>query len=163
MSRQKRLGAKAKHPKRCCDQRLKDALAACRARGAQITPLRERTLAALWRAGRPIGAYGLRETLSEEIGRTLTAPTIYRTLDYLCTYGAATRIESRNAYVACAHPEDDHACVLFVCDQCDQTVEVENKKLEHLIASDAESLGFTINNHVLEFSGSCADCQVADK
>lgn len=127
-----------------------------------MTPLRERVLAVLWRAGRPMGAYALRDTLSKEIGRALTAPTIYRTLDYLCAQGAATRIESRNAYVACPHPEDDHACVLFVCERCGQSTEVENKKLECLIARDAESLGFAIDRHIVELSGSCAVCRVAD-
>lgn len=125
-----------------------------------MTPLRERTLAALWRAGRPIGAYALRDVLSEEIGRTLTAPTVYRTLEYLCAQGAATRIESRNAFVACAHPEDDHACVMFVCERCGLSIEIENKQLERLLAHDAESLGFAIDRHVVELSGSCAGCQV---
>ena len=141
------------------DQRLHEVITACRARGAKMTPLRERTLAALWRAGRPVGAYALRETLSEEIGRPLTAPTVYRTLDYLCAQGAATRIESRNAFVACAHPEDDHACVMFVCERCGVSIEVENKKLERLLARDAENLGFSIDRHVVELSGSCADCR----
>lgn len=164
MPRRTRSAAKIEPPNLlCCDQRLQDAIAACRGRGAQITPLRERTLAALWRAGRPMGAYALRDALSAELGRALTAPTVYRTLDYLCAQGVATRIECRNAYVACAHPEDDHACVLFVCDQCGRTVEVENKKLERLLARDAENLGFVIDHHVVELSGSCADCQVAGK
>lgn len=108
-----------------------------------------------------MGAYALREVLSEEIGRNLTAPTIYRTLDYLCAQGAATRIESRNAFVACAHPEDDHACVMFVCERCGLSIEVANKKLERLLAHDAENLGFAIDRHVVELSGSCAGCQLA--
>ncbi len=128
-----------------------------------MTPLRQRALAALWRAGRPMGAYALRETLSEEIGRALTASTIYRMLDCLCAQGVATRVESRNAFVACAHPEDDHACVLFVCERCGQSTEVENKKLERLLACDAESLGFTIKHHIVELSGFCAGCQDAGK
>lgn len=109
-----------------------------------------------------MGAYALREVLSKEFGRKLTAPTIYRTLDYLCAKGVATRIESRNAYIACWHPEDEHACVLFVCDRCGRSTEVENKRLERMIALDAKNLGFEINRHVLEFSGSCSACQVAD-
>lgn len=163
MGRRTRLAAKPEPPKLFCDQRLQDVITACRARGAQMTPLRERALAVLWRAGRPMGAYTLRETMSEEIGRALAAPTIYRTLDYLCAQGAVTRVESRNAYVACAHPEDDHACVLFVCEQCGQAMEVESKGLERLLARDAERLGFSIDRHVVELSGSCAGCQVAGK
>ena len=163
MPRRTEKAAKADPQSPFRDQRLQDVIAGCRARGARMTSIRERVLAALWRAGRPMGAYALREVLSEEIGRDLTAPTIYRTLDYLCAYGAATRIESRNAFVACAHPEDDHACVLFVCERCGQSTEVENKKLERLLAGEADSLGFTIDRHVVELSGSCAGCQVAGK
>ena len=159
MPRRTQSAAKGGLRKSVRDRRLQDVIAACRARGARMTPLRERTLAALWRAGRPLGAYALRDALSEEIGRELTAPTIYRTLDYLCAHGVATRIESRNAFIACAHPEDDHACVLFVCEQCGQSTEVENKKLERLLARDAENLGFTIDRHIVELSGSCAGCQ----
>ena len=110
-----------------------------------------------------MGAGTLRETMSEEIGRALVAPTIYRALDYLCAQGAVTRIESRNAYVACVHPEDDYACVLFVCEQCGQATEVESKGLERLLACDAGRLGFSIDRHVVELSGSCAGCQVAGK
>ncbi|MEM6748445.1 MAG: Fur family transcriptional regulator [Pseudomonadota bacterium] len=141
------------------DDGLTSAIAACRLRGAQITPLREAVLTALWSAERPLGAYELRDQLSDEAGRQISAPSIYRTLDFLCEQGVAVRIESRNAYIACTHREGDQACVLFVCNACGLSSEIENKKLERLLAADAEALGFSIDHRVLELSGSCADCR----
>lgn len=138
---------------------LAEAINICRLRGAQITPLREAILTALWSAERPLGAYDLRDQLAAASGRRLAAPSIYRTLDFLCEQGVAARIESRNAYVACAHPEHAHACVFLVCDACGDAKEVENQKIEKLIGEDAKRLGFAIKRRVFEMSGLCAPCQ----
>lgn len=140
---------------------LDAAIAACRIRGAQMTPLRESALAALWASHRPLGAYELREILASQMGRAVAAPSIYRTLEFLCEYGVAARIESLNAYIACARPEHDHTSVWFVCEQCGHATEVANKKLERLLAADAESLGFAIDHHTVELSGSCAECRAS--
>lgn len=138
---------------------LAAALAVCRARGAQVTPLRQAVLTALWTAQRPLGAYDLRDQLAKEAGRQIAAPSIYRTLDFLCKHGVAARIESRNAYVACLHPEQDHACVFLVCDACGDAAEVENPQIEELINADARRLGFAVKHRVVELSGFCAPCQ----
>lgn len=140
-------------------QGLDSAIAACRLRGAQITPLREAVLKALWSAERPLGAYDLRARLEETQGRRLSAPSIYRILDFLCEHGVAARIESRNAYVACDHPEHDHACVFLVCEACGDATEIENPKVEQLISEDAKRLGFAVKHRVVEMSGLCAPCQ----
>lgn len=144
------------------DAGVQSAIAVCRARGAQMTPLREAVLRELWAAPRPLGAYDLKDLLSHQLGRTLSAATIYRTLDFLCHHGVVSRIESRNAYVPCAHPETDHACVLFVCKSCGSSAEVENKRLERLLAADAKELGFSIDHRVVELSGSCAACRTSN-
>ena len=140
-------------------QGLNAAVAACRLRGAQITPLREAVLKALWSAEQPLGAYDLRARLEETQGRRLSAPSIYRILDFLCEHGVAARIESRNAYVACGHPEHDHACVFLVCEACGDATEIENPKVEQLISEDAKRLGFAVKHRVVEMSGLCAPCQ----
>ena len=138
---------------------LNAAVAACRLRGAQITPLREAVLKTLWSAERPLGAYDLRAQLEETQGRRLSAPSIYRILDFLCEHGVAARIESRNAYVACGHPEHEHACVFLVCEACGDATEIENPKVEQLISEDAKRLGFAVKHRVVEMSGLCAPCQ----
>ena len=140
-------------------QGLESAISACRLRGAQVTPLREEVLKALWLAERPLGAYDLRARLEETSNRRLSAPSIYRTLDFLCKQGVAARIESRNAYVACGRPEHHHACVFLVCEACGDATEIENSKVEELISEDAERLGFAVKRRVVEMSGLCAPCQ----
>ena len=138
---------------------LASAIAACRLQGAQITPLRERVLGILWKAAHPLGAYEIRKELSQLEGRNISAPTIYRTLEFLGAHGAVHRIESRNAFVACRHPQSEQACILFVCDSCGLSSEIRNRKFERLLEADARSLGFAIDHRVLELSGSCVDCR----
>ncbi len=159
MRRDKSKPVTLKTPDREDREGLDAAIAACRLRGAQITPLREAVLEALWFSERPLGAYDLRARLEEASGRRLAAPSIYRTLDFLCDQGVAARIESRNAYVACVRPEHDHACVFLVCEACGGAVEIENPKVEQLIGEDAKRLGFCVKHRIVEMSGLCAPCQ----
>ncbi len=140
---------------------LNSAIDVCRLRGAQVTPLRQAVLRALWSADRPLGAYDLRDLIEKAFDRQIPAPSIYRTLDFLCEQGVAARIESRNAYVACTHPEHDHACVFLVCEACGDATEIENPKVEKLIGEDAKRLGFAVKHRVVEMSGLCAPCQQA--
>ncbi|MEM1380581.1 MAG: Fur family transcriptional regulator [Pseudomonadota bacterium] len=126
-----------------------------------MTPLRIALLETLWSADRPMGAYDLKGLLSRKLGRTISATTVYRTLDFLCEQGVVARVESKNAYVACARAADEHASVLFVCDGCGISSEVENEKLERLLAADAKQLGFSVNHRVIELSGSCSACSVS--
>ncbi|MEM9168253.1 MAG: Fur family transcriptional regulator [Pseudomonadota bacterium] len=158
MSRPK---AAPKSCNRAVSEGVKAAVSAVRLRGAQITPLREAALKALWSAERPLGAYELRDRLTETLGRAVAAPSIYRTLDFLCEQGVAARIESRNAYVACAHPENDHLCVFLVCEACGDSREIEDPRLEKLIGEDARRVGFAVRRRIVEMSGLCAPCQRA--
>ena len=131
----------------------------CRLRDAQMTPLRIAVLKALWSEAHPLGAYKVRDLVSSKLKRDIAAPSIYRTLDFLCDLGVASRIESRNAYMACAHFEHDHACVFLVCDGCGDATEIENTALEQLIKSDANRVGFSLKHRVVELSGVCGACR----
>jgi len=139
-----------------------DALAAadalCRERGAQFTEVRRRLLETLWRAGQPMGAYDLMSHLQAALRRKVTPPTVYRTLEFLMDQRFVSRIESRNAFVPCAHPEHPHACVFFVCDRCSSSVEVENPRLENLLTEAATALGFEVHRRVVELQGLCVQC-----
>lgn len=137
------------------------AAALCAERGARMTALRRAVLEVLWQAGRPSGAYDLLSRLQARLGRRFTPPTVYRALEFLLEQGLIARIESRNAFVPCAHPERPHACIFLVCDHCGTSAEVENPKVEALMARDAQSLGFRIARRVLELRGTCAACRAA--
>ncbi len=89
---------------------------------------------------------------------------VYRALEHLLETGAVHRIESMNAYVACAHQHDHDAqfhtgTVAFaICDDCgtvsEITAEKAAKTLDHL-ASDS---GFVTKRAVVELRGHCGAC-----
>lgn len=140
---------------------LEAAAGICDGRGVHMTALRSLVLDLLCQAGRPLGAYDLLPALQARLGRKFAPLTIYRALDFLLRHGLIARIESRNAYVPCAHPERPHGCVFLVCDQCSTCVEIENPELEALMDKDARSLGFQIARRVVELQGTCATCRSA--
>ena len=140
---------------------LAAAMSLCRERGVQLTAIRRQVLEALWQAGQPLSAYELMPRLEASLERRLTPPTVYRSLDFLIDQRLVSRIESRNAFVPCAHPEHAHACVFLVCDRCSTSVEIENREVEHLLAEAAESLGFAIHKRVVELQGLCAQCMAS--
>lgn len=142
---------------------VQSAVALCAERGAQMTTLRRAVLEVLWLAGQPVGAYDLMSRLQEKFGRRFAPPTVYRVLDFLLDHGLIARIESRHAFVPCAHPERPHACVFFVCECCSTSVEMENQELEALMERDARQLGFRIARRVVELQGTCADCGAGAK
>ena len=55
--------------------------------------------------------------------------------------GLVSKIESRNAYVPCAHPERGHDCLFFICSDCGASAELEDLRVEQLLAEDAAVLG----------------------
>lgn len=138
---------------------LQAALALCHERGTQMTILRRTMLETLWQACRPLGAYDLLSRLEAVLGRKLTPASIYRVLEFLVGEGLVARIESRNGYAPCAHPERAHGCVFLVCDRCTGLVEIEDPALEALIERDAAFLGFQISRRVIELQGLCAQCR----
>lgn len=123
-----------------------------------MTRLRRAVLEALWQCDQPVGAYDLLPLLEAKLGRKLLPPSVYRALEFLLEQRLIARIESRNAYIPCAHPERPHHCVFFVCDACSTSTEIENPRLEALIDEDARSLGFRVLRRVVELRGTCAAC-----
>ena len=76
--------------------------------------------------------------------------------------GFVSKIESNNAYVPCAHPERAHDCVFFICSNCGASAELEDPRIERLLAEDAANLGFSVNRPVVEVKGTCASCLTTD-
>ncbi len=81
-------------------------------------------LQALLSSHRPLGAYEVIDELAKSMPRP--APiTVYRALDFLMANGLVHRIESRNAYLACAHDHDAAAMVAFlICERCGSVGEI---------------------------------------
>ncbi len=142
-------------------ERVALAMSLCGARGAQLTTLRRQILELLWESGRPTGAYELIKALKLRDSRPVGPPTVYRALVFLMSQGLVSKIESRNAYVPCAHPERRHDCLFFICSNCGASVELEDQRLECLISEDAALIGFRPRRRVIEVAGVCAACIAA--
>ncbi len=142
-------------------ERVALATSLCDARGAQLTKLRRQILKLLWESGRPTRAYELIETLKLRDSRPVGPPTVYRALEFLMSQGLVSKIESRNAYVPCAHPERQHDCLFFVCSNCGASAEIEDPRVGRLLSENAAVLGFRATRHVVEVEGTCASCIAA--
>ncbi len=142
-------------------ERVALAMSLCSARGVRLTELRRQILELLWESGRPTGAYELIEALKLRDSRAVGPPTVYRTLEFLMSQRLVSKIESRNAYVPCAHPERRHDCLFFICSDCGASAELEDLRVERLLAEDAAVLGYRVTRRVVEVEGTCASCIAA--
>lgn len=146
---------------RCAAEALVHAEQVCARRAQKFTPLRRHVLQALLSSHRPLGAY----ELIAELARSMPRPapiTIYRALEFLMDNGLVHRIESRNAYLACAHDHDQAALVAFlICERCGAAGEVPAAPIADSIKAAAVASGFVPKLSVVEITGICAHCQKA--
>jgi Fur family zinc uptake transcriptional regulator len=109
---------------RCTADAIAHAEQVCASRAQKFTPIRRQVLQALLSSHRPLGAY----EVIDELAKTMPRPapiTVYRALDFLMENGLVHRIESRNAFLACAHDHDATAMVAFlICDLCGSVGEI---------------------------------------
>ena len=66
------------------------------------------------------------------------------------------RIESLNAYVGCARPEQRHISQFLICHYCGSVAELDDPEIRKLLAKKAANLGFRIDHEVIEINGICA-------
>jgi Fur family zinc uptake transcriptional regulator len=146
---------------RCAADALQHAEQVCAGRAQKFTPIRRHVLEALLSSHRPLGAY----EVIDELARTMPRPapiTVYRALDFLMENGLVHRIESRNAFLACAHDHADAALVAFlICDRCGSVGEVPAAQLAQSLNDAARSSGFVPKLSVVEITGTCAHCQAS--
>ena len=120
-----------------------------------------RVLERLEAASGPLSAYGLLDRLRDDGFR---APLqVYRALDGLMKAGLVHRLESLNAFVACAGPHDHgHATTAFaICDTCGQVEEISDHGVGEALDEWVGSTGFLARKAVIEFRGTCAKCRAA--
>ena len=116
-------------------------------------------LQALLSSHRPLGAYEVIDELAKSMPRP--APiTVYRALDFLMENGLVHRIESRNAFLACAHDHDETSMVAFlICDHCGSVGEIPAAPVAQSLNAAARASGFAPKLSVVEIAGTCAHCQ----
>jgi Fur family zinc uptake transcriptional regulator len=143
---------------RCTTDAIAHAERVCRDRGQKFTPIRRQVLQTLSSSHRPLGAYEVIDALAAHMARP--APiTVYRALDFLIENGLVHRIESRNAFLACAHDHDTASMVAFlICDRCGSVGEMAAAPATQSLNDAARQSGFTPKLSVVEITGTCAHC-----
>ncbi|MCL7930154.1 transcriptional repressor [Halomonas llamarensis] len=137
---------------------LQQAASQCQARGVRFTPIRRKVLALIAQSGGGLKAYDLLDQLTTEHAAA-RPPTVYRALDFLIEQGLVHRIESQNAYVACACPEHAHGFQLLICRRCGHVEEIHLDEISDQLAARAERKGFRVERQTIELQGLCAVCQ----
>jgi Fur family transcriptional regulator, zinc uptake regulator len=129
-------------------------------RGIRLTTIRRQVLEALAADHHPIGAYELIEKLEDGEGKRPAPITVYRALDFLVEQGFAHRIESRNAFIACAHDHSGGGVVMFlICESCGVVGEAESDTVGQALARAAVAIGFQPRRQVIEVAGICSHCR----
>lgn len=106
----------------------------------------------------PLSAYDILDKLRDE---GLKAPLqIYRALETLTQRGLAHRLESLNAFVACAGHDAHRTGVIgfAICESCGGVDEFCDNVLRERLDGWASKKGFTANQTTIEMRGTCADC-----
>jgi len=106
----------------------------------------------------PLSAYTILDQLRDEGFR---APLqVYRALEKLQEFGLVHRLESLNAFIACAHPHcAAHGMMAFaICETCGHVEEFSDAAIESRLAGWVEARKFTPRKTTVELRGLCAAC-----
>ena len=141
----------------CLESALSAAEATCNERGIKLTRLRRLVLELVWGSHEPVKAYDILDKLRGE-DFSSAPPTVYRALDFLQAEGMVHKIESLNAYVGCARPEQRHVSQFLICHSCGSVAELDDQEIRKLLAKKAAKLGFRIDHEMIEIKGICSAC-----
>jgi len=106
---------------------------------------------------RALGAYAILEKLGKA-GFGSQPPVAYRALDFLTEHGFVHKIERLNAFVACAHPGENHSPAFMICRVCDAVAEAQSAPVKGMLGDAARDAGFHIEKTLVEAEGVCPDC-----
>ena len=133
----------------------------CDQSGARLTKLRRRVLEILLEKHIPLGAYDVLARLDAE-GLGSKPPVAYRALGFLVDQGLAHRIESLNAFVACAHPGARHSPAFMICRLCQSVAEAQSSQEAGPLGDAARAAGFHVEQTVVEAEGVCPACALKE-
>nr|WP_319386988.1 Fur family transcriptional regulator [uncultured Roseibium sp.] len=109
-------------------------------------------------AGGPLTAYAILDLLRDDGFR---APLqVYRALDKLVEYGMVHRLESLNAFVACAHTGcSAHGTAAFaICEQCGDVREFTPDEAISALQDWTRTQNFKLARMTIELRGTCGKC-----
>ena len=144
---------------RCAADVIAHAVSVCTDRSQRLTPMRRKVLEVLASSHKPLGAYEIIDAAAS--GGPRPAPiTIYRALDFLMENGLVHRIESRNAFLACAHNHDSEVRLLpfSSAKPAATSAKPPASDISASLSSAANSAGFRPKMSVVEITGTCAHC-----
>lgn len=144
----------------CVAQTIATAEALCAERGLRLTPLRRCALEVLASEHKALGAYEVLERMSKE-GHPAHPPVAYRALEFLVNLGLAHKIERLAAFIACSRPSGHHRPAFLICRKCRTVAETQVPLGNGALGHAAESLGFHVEQTVVEAEGVCRACQDA--
>lgn len=124
----------------------------------ELTRNQHLVLDALSAATGPLSAYGI---LDRVRGDGIKAPLqIYRALDRLVEMGLAHRLESLNAFVACAHAHQQHEglAAFAICESCGRVDEFADEVVEERLGTWSRGTGFRAERTTIEIRGHCRAC-----
>mgnify|MGYP006274055809 CR=1 FL=1 len=142
----------------CIASALAAAEQLCQSRGAQLTPIRRKTLELIWGNHKAVKAYDLLDQIRPSNDSAKPA-TVYRALEFLLEQGLIHRVESLNAFVGCHCSGTQHEQILLICTQCH---DIEERPAENLLDNLNQELlrsGFQSQRKTLEIHGLCQSCQ----
>lgn len=125
--------------------------------GLRLTPVRRKALEVLLQEHRAIGAYEMLDRL-RDAGFGSQPPVAYRALDFLVANGFAHKIERLNAFIACAHPGNNHSPVFMICRLCDSVAEARTGPARSALGDAARATGFQVERTMVEALGVCPTC-----
>ncbi|HHE41927.1 MAG TPA: transcriptional repressor [Dehalococcoidia bacterium] len=134
------------------------ALRVLRQRGYKMTPQRRAVVRALSQTTSHLTPAQLHAAV-REIAPDVGLVTIYRTLRLLVELGLACEIsaDARQPTYLLSRPAEHHHHL--ICSKCGHVVDFTSEAIERLGRRLAAETGYTIQNHVLEFVGTCPLCR----
>ncbi|MCQ2003935.1 Fur family transcriptional regulator [Rhizobium sp. NRK18] len=129
----------------------------------KLTKNQELVLGALSDADGALSAYQILDLLRDDGFR---APLqVYRALEKLTESGLVHRLESINAFIACAHRHKDccggHGAgiaAFAICEKCGHVSEFHDHGLEDRLAALTQSKKFVPSKTTVEIRGLCEAC-----
>jgi Fur family ferric uptake transcriptional regulator len=91
-------------------------------------------------------------------GHKVALSTVYRTLDHLLGKGqvnARTDADGETAYISCAGAHHHHA----ICRTCGKVEDVDCGAIDAFAESLRADNGFQLEDHAMEFFGTCKACR----
>lgn len=130
----------------------------CALNGARLTEQRRDVLACVAESHAAVGAYEIIERMAAH-GPKPAPITVYRALEFLQANNLVHKIESRNAYVACAEHHQGEPAALLICEDCGNVSEVLEPRAAEGLTSAAARQGFAVKKALVEITGICSHCR----